>query len=110
MVIKIRQNRLVLTLSYHWSPHRVQAHIAISFITFVCVRYLEYRVAVQSEKLSPEEIRKALLQTQASIIHDKKSGQSFLLPSKIHPYAKEIYRIMRIKIPRNLLKIEKRNA
>lgn len=91
---------------YHWSPHRVKAHIAISFMAFVCVRYLEYRVAVQSEKLSPEEIRKALLQTQASIIQDKKSNQSFLLPSKIHPHAKEIYRVMKIKLPKKLMKIE----
>lgn len=104
---RINKHDLKMRPIYHWSPHRVRAHIAISFIAFVCVRYLEYRIAVQSEKLSPEGIRKALLRTQASIIHDKKSEQTFLLPSKIHPHAKEIYRIMRIKMPHGLVKIAK---
>lgn len=85
---------------FHWSPKRVQAHIGISFMAFVCVRYLEYRVSVQSQKLSPEEIRKALLQVQASILHDQKSGNRFLLPSKTNSNAQEIYRIMKIKMPK----------
>jgi transposase len=103
---RINKHDLRMRPIYHWSPHRIKAHIAISFMAFVCVRYLEYRVAVQSEKLSPEEIRKALLQTQASIIQDKKSKQAFLLPSRIHPHAKEIYRVMKIKLPKKLMKIE----
>lgn len=107
---RINKHDLRMRPIYHWSPHRVKAHIAISFMAFVCVRYLEYRMAVQSDKISPEEIRKALLQTQASIIYDKKSHQSFLLPSKVNPRAKEIYRIMRIKMPMKLSKLEKRSA
>jgi transposase len=107
---RINKHDLRMRPIYHWSPHRVKAHIAISFIAFVCVRYLEYRMAVQSDKISPEEIRKALLQTQASIIHDKKSEQSFLLPSKVNPQAKEIYRVMRIKMPNKLTKLENRSA
>src|SRR3990167_6830265 len=104
---RINKHDLKMRPIYHWKPHRVKAHIAISFMAFVCVRHLEYRVALQSEKLSPEEIRKALLRTQASIIHDKKSGGLFLLPSKINVHAKEIYRIMRIKLPSHLMKLKK---
>jgi transposase len=103
---RINKHDLKMRPIYHWSPHRVKAHIAISFIAFVCVRYLEYRMAVQSEKLSPEEIRKALLQTQASTIHDRKTAQHFILPSKMNPYAKEIYRVMRIKMPHKIMKLE----
>lgn len=103
---RINKHDLKMRPIYHWSPHRVKAHIAISFIAFVCVRYLEYRMMIQSEKISPEEIRKALLQTQASVIYDKKTKRSFLLHSKINPNAKEIYRIMRIKIPRGLVEIQ----
>jgi len=107
---RINKHDLKMRPIYHWSPHRVKAHIAISFIAFVCVRYLEYRMAVQSEKVSPEEIRKALLQTQASVIHDKKSEKTFLLPSKINSVAKEIYRITRIKIPQKIIKLQECSA
>ena len=82
------------------------AHIAINFIAFVCVRYLEYRLAIQSQKLSPAVIRDSLMQVQASLITDNKTGQHFLLPSKINPHAKEIYRILRIKAPQKLMSIK----
>jgi len=107
---RINKHDLKMRPIYHWKPHRVKAHIAISFMAFVCVRHLEYRVALQSEKLSPEDIRKSLRRTQVSIIHDKKTGNSFLLPSKVNPYAKEIYRIMRIKLPSHLMKLKKCSA
>jgi len=90
---------------FHWKPHRVKAHIAISFMAFVCVRYLEYRIATQSSKLSPEEIKKSLLLTQASILLDEKTKSFYLLPSKVNPQAKEIYRVMRIKMPKAMMKI-----
>ena len=96
---RINKHDLKMRPIYHWKPHRVRSHIAISFIAFVCVRYLEYLVSARSEKISPEVIRKALLRTQASIIEDKQSGKTFLLSSPISPVAKTIYRIIGIKIP-----------
>lgn len=94
---RINKTDLKMRPIYHWTPQRIKAYIAIAFMAFVCVRYLEYRVSVQSRKLSPEVIREALLDVQASIIKDNKSGKEFVLPSKINAYAKEIYRVLRIK-------------
>lgn len=99
---RINKHDLKLRPIYHWTPHRVKAHIAISFMAFSCVRYLEYRVSLQSQKLSPEMIRKSLLQIQASILQDNKSGKKFLLPSPINPYAKEIYRVTQVKLPQRI--------
>ena len=90
---------------YHWSPHRVKAHIAISFMAFVCVRYLEYLLLVRSEKLSPEVIRKSLLQVQASVIKDKSSGKQFLLSSCLSAHAKKIYQVMGVKIPPHTIEL-----
>jgi transposase len=103
---RINKHDLRMRPIFHWSPKRVQAHIGISFIAFVCVRYLEYRLSVQSQKISPEEIRKALLEVQASVLHDQKSGKRFLLPAKINNNAKEIYRIMKVKLPKKIMVIE----
>lgn len=102
---RINKHDLRMRPIFHWSPKRIKAHIALSFIAFVCVRYLEYRVCVQSQKLSPEEIRKALLQTQGSILHDQKSGNRFLLTSKPSSNAQEIYRVMKIKMPKKMMSI-----
>jgi transposase len=96
---RVNKHDLKMRPIYHWTPNRVKAHIAISFIAFVCVRYLEYRLKVQSQKISPEVIRDALMQVQASVIRDKKTETHFLLPAKINPHAKEIYRVLGIKVP-----------
>lgn len=103
---RINKHDLRMRPIFHWSPKRVQAHIGISFMAFVCVRYLEYRVSVQSQKISPEEIRKSLLQVQASILHDKKTNKKFLLPSKPNSNAQEIYRVMKIKMPKKIMAIK----
>jgi hypothetical protein len=72
-------------------------------MAFICVRYLEYRLSVQSQKVSPEVIRQSLMQVQGSVIKDTNSKKCFLLPSKINSVAKEIYRIFQIAIPRKMI-------
>jgi len=67
-------------------------------MAFTCVRYLEYRVAVQHKKISPEEIRKNLMSMQASLIRDKESRKNYLLPSAINTTIKHIYRVLGIKL------------
>jgi transposase len=101
---RINKHDLKIRPIYHWKPHRVRAHLAISFIAFVCVRYLEYRMSVQSQKVSPEMIRQALLQVQASILEDGQ-GKTYLLTAPISAQAKEIYRVMGIKVPAGMTEI-----
>jgi transposase len=102
---RINKHDLKMRPIFHWRPHRVKAHLAISFMAFVCVRYLEYLLLVHSEKLSPEVIRKSLLQVQASVIKDKSSGKQFLLSSCLPAYAKKIYQVMGVKIPPHTIEL-----
>ena len=82
---------------FHWKPSRVSAHIAIAFMSFVCVRNLEYRVKLQYKKLSPEIIRKELLHVQGSLLVDKETKKKYFLPSKVGEHARKIYRLMGVK-------------
>lgn len=102
---RINKHDLKMRPIYHWMPRRVKAHIAISFMAFVCVRYLEYILTIRSEKISPEVIRQSLLQVQASILNDESSGKNFLLPSTIPHEAKKIYKIIGIKMPNHVSEI-----
>lgn len=96
---RINKHDLRMRPIYHWSPQRVKAHIAISFMAFVCVRNLEYLLSVQSQKISPEVIRKSLLQVQASVLEDQDTGKKFLVSSSASPLAKGIYRVVGVKMP-----------
>jgi len=44
---RVNKHDLKIRPIYHWTPSRVQAHIAIAYMAFVCVKHLNYRVTLQ---------------------------------------------------------------
>ncbi len=93
---RITKHDLKVRPIFHWTPDRVKAHLAISFMAFCCVRHLEYRVALQYEKMSPEAIRQELIRIQSSILKDK-DGQRYVIPSKASTHGLKIYQVMGLK-------------
>ena len=95
---RISKHDLAIRPIYHWTPKRIKAHIAISYMALVCVRHLEYRVKTMYEKLSPEVIRNELIHTQYSILEDIKTGKRYSIPSRITKHTKKIYQTVGRKI------------
>ncbi len=93
---RINKHDLKIRPIYHWTPQRVKAHLAISFMAFACVRNLEYRVGVQYQKLSPEVIRANLCRVQISMLRDRQ-GNRYVLPSNASQEARKIYQVMGLK-------------
>jgi len=91
---RITKHDLKIRPIYHWKPSRVKAHLAISFMAYTLVRYLEYKVRLQYKKLSPQKIRNILLSIQSSIFYDTATNRKFSMPSKISQDAKKIYKLM----------------
>jgi transposase len=83
---------------YHWTPSRIQAHVAICFMALVCIRHLSYRVKLQYEPLSPEIIRNELVHVQQSILIHKSNGNRYGVPSKPTLHAQKIYQVMGEKL------------
>jgi transposase len=95
---RITKHDLKIRPIYHFKPSRVKAHLAISFMAYTLVRYLEYRVRLQYKKLSPEKIRQILLGVQTSILYDTATDKKFALPSKVTEDAKKIYKLMEVPL------------
>ncbi len=95
---RITKHDLKIRPIYHYKPSRIRAHLAISFMAYTLVRYLEYRVRLQYVKLSPEKIRQILLSVQSSILYDTSTNRKFAFPSKISEDAKKIYKLMEVKL------------
>lgn len=89
---RITKHDLRVRPIFHWTPERVRAHIAICFMSFACVRYLEHRTALQYKKLSPEAIRKALVRVQVSILKHS-DGTQYALPSQGNQDSRKLYQI-----------------
>jgi len=95
---RITKHDLKIRPIYHWKPSRVKAHLAISFMAYTLVRYLEYRIRLQYKKMSPQKIRQTLLSVQTSILYDTATDKKYSLPSKVSNDAKKIYNIMEVPV------------
>lgn len=91
---RVSKRDLAIRPIYHWTPKKIKAHIAISFMSLLLVRHLCYRVNLQYKKLSPEAIKKELLHSQESIIKNSSSGEKFALPSSETLHIKKLYNIV----------------
>jgi transposase len=91
---RVSKHDLQIRPIYHWSPRRIEAHIAICYIALVLVRHLEYRVALQYKKLSPAAIIDNLSRVQLSFLRHKTTKQQYCIPSKVSDEANKIYKII----------------
>ena len=80
----------------HWAPSRIQAHIAIAFLSLLCVRHLQYRMTLQASPVSPEEIRNALTHVQHSILVHQQTNRRYVIPSAISETGRQLYKVMGI--------------
>ena len=102
---RITKHDLKIRPIYHWKPSRVKAHLAICFMAYTLVRYLEHRVRLQYIKLSPERIRQILLSVQTSIYYDTKTTHKYSMPSLMSDDAKKIYKLMEVPIIQKAIKL-----
>lgn len=95
---RLSKHDLKIRPVFHWTPQRIQAHIAICFMALVCMRYLHYRIKTQYSGLSEQQIRQSLLSVQVSILKHQQTGTLYGVPSKINQDTKKIYQIMGLKL------------
>jgi transposase len=82
---------------YHFTPKKIQAHIAICYLALAITRHLEHRLRKDGVNLSPERIKEELSRVQSSKILDKATGQRYRLPSRISEDAQKIYATLKIE-------------
>ena len=80
---RVSKHDLKVRPVYHWTPPRIRAHIAMAFMTLLCVRHLQYRMRLQAKPVSPEVIRNALTHVQHSVLEYKQTKRRYVIPSAI---------------------------
>jgi len=88
---RIQKTNLSIRPIYHFKPERIKAHILLCYLAFCMIRYAEYRIKLQKEEISIEEIRSTLWRNQASLLKDHETGNYYKVPSKPTTIAKKIY-------------------
>lgn len=93
---RINKHTLSMRPIFHWKPERIQAHIALCYMSFAVLRHLQYRV-VLTQKISIEKILDELAHVQSSILLHKKTGDRYRLPSHFSLAAQKIYKTFDIR-------------
>lgn len=94
---RLHKHALSLRPIYHFKPERVEAHILICYLAFALMRHLEFRVALQQEKISMNEMRAALWRVQSSYLMEDGTENKYRLPSAMSVTARKLYHVMGIK-------------
>jgi hypothetical protein len=91
---RVSKHDLKVRPIYHWTPRRIQAHIALAFMSLLCVRHLQYRMALQARAVSPEKICNALTQVQHSVLEHQQTQRRYVIPSAISETGRQLYKVM----------------
>jgi transposase len=88
---RISKHDLKMRPIYHWTENRIKAHIAICFLAFTLAKQAVYRIALQQEPMSFEQIRNELLHAQSSVVIDLASQKKYMIPSHVTVNQKKLY-------------------
>jgi transposase len=92
---RISKHDLRVRPIFHWSAKRIRAHMAICFVAFALIRFLQYRIAQKTkENFSAERIREELYRVQESIIRNRLNSERYVIPSKPSQDVEKIYNTM----------------
>jgi transposase len=92
---RIGKHDIRLRPVFHWSARRIHAHIAICFVAFSLIRFLQHKLLEQTgDRLSAERIRDELYRVQDSIVLDTSNNNKYVIPSKPSKDAIKLYDMM----------------
>jgi transposase len=95
---RITKHDLRVRPVFHWSAKRIRAHIALCFVAFSLIRFLQYRITQKTgERFSAEKIREELFRIQESILRYKIDYSRYVVPSKPSEDALKIYKAMNME-------------
>ncbi|MDR0620092.1 MAG: IS1634 family transposase, partial [Bacteroidales bacterium] len=95
---RITKHDLRIRPVFHWSAKRIRAHIAICFVAFALIRFLQHRLLWHGKEMfSAEKIREELFRVQESIIRNTTNNEQYVIPSKPSQDVERIYEIMHRK-------------
>jgi transposase len=92
---RISKHDLRVRPVFHWSAKRIKAHIAICFVAFSLIRFLQYKIRHKTgESFSAERIRDELYRVQESILINTVDNSKYVVPSKPSKDAIKIYEVI----------------
>ena len=80
---------------FHWTERRILGHLALCYISFTLLNYLQLQLIEQGTTLSENQIRRSLVKMQMSLISQNK--KQYYLRSNTTINAKQILKALSIR-------------
>jgi transposase len=98
---RINKHNLQMRPIYHHKKERIEAHIALCYMTFALARHLQYRVKLRQIEMSLDTIRETLMSVQASILIHTTTKERYKIPSATSHNASKLYKVFDLKRSQN---------
>lgn len=96
---RISKHDLRMRPIFHYLPRRIEAHIAICFLSYALLRHAQHRLRLAGHTISTEALRDELARVQASLLRHKRSGALYRVPSRMSELARAVYDAFGIERP-----------
>ncbi len=93
---RIKKSDLKIRPIFHWTPHRVEAHIALSYMAYSCYKGVEFTVNRTKKYYSHRRIQRYLTKARACIVRNRYTQAEYFMPFELTPQIKRIYEVMGI--------------
>jgi transposase len=95
---RIDRHDLRMRPVFHWTPDRIKSHIAICFVAFSLIRFLQHEIGERTgERFSARRISMELNSVQQSILYDvNDKSKKYVMPSKSSENVSKIYQAMQL--------------
>ena len=80
---------------FHWTERRILGHLALCYISFTLLNYLQLDLAKRGTAQSENQIRKSLVKMQMSLI--SQDDKRYYLRSDTSEQAKQILKVLSIR-------------
>ena len=95
---RVEKHDLRVRPVFHWTAKRIKAHIAICYMAFALIRFLQYKIKQKTgEAFSAERIGEELFRIQESVLINTVDNNRYVVPSKPSKDALKIYEVINKK-------------
>jgi len=101
---RVMKSTLEVRPVFHWTEPRIKGHFVLCFLAFLLERTLEFKLTEAGYDSSPKQIREAL--NSLNFVQVKVKKKRFLIKTKASALAHDIWRLLRLKPPKNVTPAE----
>lgn len=96
---RITKSHLKVRPIFHFSPVRIQGHIALCFLSLAVLKFTQTKLAQAGLKITIQKLTDELSRVGSTLMEDKESGVRFRVPSKLTTTCEAIYKAFGLKHP-----------